>query len=226
MSVEAAELIGKIVPSVTTLLTFIPVVLAMQAIPGPDTMLVVSRGIGQGRRVAVWTAIGAVSAGIVQLPLLAAGIAALIQSSALAFLALRYAGAIFLVYLGLRLLFRPKASDLAPRVVDRTPSLRAFCEGLVANLVNPNVLMFMLAFLPQFVDPASGSVGRQMLVLGAIQKTTGLFVLGTTALFAGGLGDWLSGRPGSTTWRTRIAGGALLALGVGTALTGHARPPS
>jgi threonine/homoserine/homoserine lactone efflux protein len=218
-------LIGPIVPSLATLLTFIPVVLAMQAIPGPDTMLVVSRGIGQGRRVALWTAVGAVSAGIVQLPLLAAGIAALIQSSAFAFLALRYAGAAFLIYLGLRLLLRRKLPDLAAAVSDKTSSARAFTEGMMANLMNPNVLMFMLAFLPQFVDPASGSVGQQMLVLGAIQKSTGLFVLGGTALVAGGLGDWLARRPRSMIWQARIAGGALVALGVGAALTGHMRTP-
>jgi threonine/homoserine/homoserine lactone efflux protein len=211
------------VPTLTTILTFIPVVLAMQAIPGADTMLVVSRGLGQGRRVALWTAIGAVSAGVVQLPLLAAGVAALIQSSAVAFLVLRYAGALFLIYLGLRLLFRRTAPDLAPAASDNTSPLRAFSEGAAANLTNPNVLMFMLAFLPQFVDPASGSAGQQMLVLGAIQKATGLLVLGGTALLAGGLGDWLARRPRSMIWQRRIAGGALVALGVGMALTGHAR---
>jgi threonine/homoserine/homoserine lactone efflux protein len=208
-------------PTIATVLTFIPIVLAMQAIPGPDTMLIVSRGIGQGRRVAVWTAIGAVSAGIIQLPLLAAGVAALVQSSALAFHALQYVGAAFLVVLGLRLLFRREQTTL--NAADTTSSLRAFFEGMAANLTNPNVLVFMLAFLPQFVDPSLGSVGLQMLVLGCVQKTTGLFVLGGTAFLAGTLGDWLQQRHGALLWQTRLSGCALIMLGVGTVLAGNAR---
>jgi threonine/homoserine/homoserine lactone efflux protein len=164
-----------------------------------------------------------VSAGIIQLPLLAAGVAALVQSSPLAFQALQYCGAAFLVVLGLRLLFRRAQSTVASNATDTT-SRRAFFEGMAANLTNPNVLVFMLAFLPQFVDPARGSVGLQMLVLGAIQKTTGLFVLGGTALLAGGLGDWLRRRRGSP-WPTRISGCALIMLGIGTVLAGNARAP-
>jgi len=210
-------------PTLSTLLAFIPVVLAMQAVPGPDTLLVVSRGIGQGRRVATWTAIGAVMAGAVQLPLLAAGVAALVKSSPLMFMALRYAGAGVLVYLGLRLLLRRKEPALAGKPLAEVSSLRAFGEGLVSNLANPNVLVFMLAFLPQFVDPARGAVGTQMVVLGAIQKTTGLLVLGGTALLAGSVGDWLARHPRGMIWQRRAAGSALVALGIGTALGGNAR---
>jgi threonine/homoserine/homoserine lactone efflux protein len=131
-----------------------------------------------------------VSAGIVQLPLLAAGIAALVQSSPVAFQVMRYAGAAFLIVLGLRLLVQRPTSDGGAAKNLQTSSVRAFIEGMIANLTNPNVILFMLAFLPQFVEPASGSVGLQMLTLGAIQKATGLFVLGGTALLAGGIGNW------------------------------------
>jgi len=216
-------MIGYLVPTISTLLAFIPVVLAMQAVPGPDTLLVVSRGIAQGRRVAAWTAVGAVAAGAVQLPLLGAGVAALVRSSPLMFMALRYAGAGFLVYLGLRLLLRRNEPALAARLPAEVSSLRAFSEGLLSNLVNPNVLVFMLAFLPQFVDPAGGAVGMQMVVLGAIQKTTGLLVLGATALLAGGVGEWLARRPHAVVWQRRVAGSALVALGIGTVLGGNVR---
>jgi threonine/homoserine/homoserine lactone efflux protein len=186
-------------------------------------MLVVSRGIGQGRRIAVCTALGAVSAGIVQLPLLAAGVAALVQSSPMAFHVMRYAGAAFLVLLGLNLLFRGSRAGIDAVPDARTSSSRAFFEGMTANLTNPNVLVFMLAFLPQFVDPASGSPGLQMLILGAIQKMTGLFVLGGTAFFAGGIGGWIARRPGWLVWQNRFAGCALIALGIGAAVSGSAR---
>src|SRR4051794_9673874 len=195
----------------------------MQVVPGPDTMLVMSRGIGQGRRIAICTALGAVSAGVVQLPLLAAGIAALVQSSPIAFYAMRYAGAAFLIVLGLRLLLRGSGTQPGAVPRARISSLRAFFEGMGANLTNPNVFVFMLAFLPQFVDPTSGSVGLQMLVLGAIQKATGLLVLGGTALLAGGVGDWIAKRPRWILWQERLAGCALIALGIGAALSGSAR---
>jgi threonine/homoserine/homoserine lactone efflux protein len=195
----------------------------MQAIPGPDTMLVVSRGLGQGRRIAVWTAVGAVSAGIVQLPLLAAGVAALVESSPTAFYITRYAGAAFLVVLGLRLLLQQSATNDIAVGSAKTSSLRAFFEGMIANLTNPNVIVFMLAFLPQFVEPSTGSVGVQMLVLGAIQKATGLFVLGGTALLAGGVGDWIAKRPSWLLGQKRFAGCALIALGIGAALSGSVR---
>src|SRR5215217_1435721 len=181
-------------PDAATFMAFLAAVLAMQAVPGPDTMLVVSRGVGQGRVVAVATALGAVAAGLVQLPLLAGGVASLVRSSPLAFDLLRYAGAAFLVWLGLGLLLR--RGRVEPAAAPRTTARAAFDEGLVSNLTNPNVLVFMLAFLPQFVDPAKGSVMGQMLLFGAVQKLSGLLVLGGTAFAAGSVGDLIARRPG------------------------------
>lgn len=204
-----------------TLVTFLAAVLAMQAVPGPDTMLVVSRGVGQGRAVAVYTALGAVAAGLVQLPLLAMGVASLVRSSPIAFDALRYAGAAFLVYLGLKLLLRRRRPE--PGALAQTTGRAAFAEGMISNLTNPNVLVFMLAFLPQFVDPARGSVMGQMLLFGAVQKLTGLLVLGGTALAAGSVGDWLARRPSFVAWQERLAGAVMLALALRLVLSGDAR---
>jgi threonine/homoserine/homoserine lactone efflux protein len=206
-----------------TLLAFLPVVLAMQAVPGPDTMLVVGRGIGQGSRVALWTAIGAVSAGLVQLPLLAVGVASLVSSSPLAFEVLRHAGAIFLIWLGLRLLLGRNVRRTVSAPLRTISRRRAFGEGVVSNLANPNVLVFMLAFLPQFVDAERGTVAGQLLVLGGLQKLTGLIILGGTALVAGRLGDWLSRRTGYLIWQERFAGAVILGLGLRLLLTGDSR---
>jgi threonine/homoserine/homoserine lactone efflux protein len=211
-------------PTLPTILAFIPIVLVMQAVPGPDTLLVVSRGIGQGRRIAIWTAVGAVAAGFVQLPLLAAGVATLIRSSPAAFASLRYAGAAFLIYVGVRLIWgRTRQVQQLRRSPPVTSSRQAFWEGVVSNLANPNVLIFMIAFLPQFVDPSQGSVASQMLVLGAIQKATGLIVLGGTAVAAGQLGDWLARRHGWMVWQERFAGTVIMLLGI-RLLTADPRP--
>jgi threonine/homoserine/homoserine lactone efflux protein len=203
-------------PTTSTLLTFLPVVLAMQLVPGPDTMPVISRGVGQGRRIALMSVAGAVSTGLIQLPLLAIGVAALFTASPLAFETIRFAGAAFLLYTGGRLVLQTLSPARAQTSYQPTTfsSRRAFIEGFTISLLNPNVIVFMLALLPQFVDPSQGSVGMQMIVLGFVQKCSGLVVLGVTALAAGKAGDWIARHPRWTTWQTRFAGLVMMTLGL------------
>jgi threonine/homoserine/homoserine lactone efflux protein len=202
-------------PTASTLLTFLPVVLAMQLVPGPDTMLVISRGVGQGTRVALMSVIGAVSTGLIQLPLLAMGVAALFSASPLAFEVLRYAGAAFLLYAGGRLVVQTLSTTRPSSSSQPTfSSRRAFLEGFTISLLNPNVIVFMLALLPQFVDPGRGSVGTQLIFLGVVQKCSGLLVLGVTALVAGKGGDWITRHPSWMQWQARCAGLVMMVLGV------------
>ena len=93
-------------------------------------------------------------------------------------------------------------------------------EGLVANLTNPHPLVFMLAFLPQFVDPSRGPVAAQLLLLGATQKATGLAVLGAAALAPGAAGGWLARRPGLAVWQERFAGAVMVGLGLHLLVSG------
>jgi threonine/homoserine/homoserine lactone efflux protein len=213
-------------PDLATYLAFLAAVLVMQAAPGPDTILVVSRGVGQGRRTAFWTVLGmTLAAGAVQVPLLALGIASVVQSSPLAFEVLRWAGAAYLAWLGLRLLLAPGRPALLKAPSPSHPSaFAALREGLVANLTNPGPMVFMLAFLPQFVEPARGSVTAQLLVLGVTQKATGFAILGATALAAGAVGDWLSRRPRLAAWQRRLSGAVLIALGVRLLFAADPRP--
>ncbi|MBB3464619.1 LysE family translocator [Rhizobium sp. BK377] len=212
----------------STLIPFFLALLALQLSPGPDMLLVIGRGIGQGRRVAFLTAVGGtLAAGLIQLPLLALGIASIIQSSPLAFAILRWVGAAYLIWLGLKLLLKTRGT-LDP-TVERNPvsSWTALREGMVSNLTNPKVLVFMLAFLPQFVDPHNGwPVAAQLLILGGMQKLSGFVVLALVALGAGGLGNWLSRRPHLFVWQKRFTGLVMLGLGLRLALTGEARPVS
>jgi len=212
----------------STLIPFFLALLALQLSPGPDMLLVIGRGIGQGRLVAFLTAVGGtLAAGLIQLPLLALGVASIIQSSPLAFAILRWVGAAYLIWLGLKLLLKTRGT-LDP-TVERNPvsSWTALREGMVSNLTNPKVLVFMLAFLPQFVDPHNGwPVAAQLLILGGMQKLSGFVVLALVALGAGGLGNWLSRRPHLFVWQKRFTGLVMLGLGLRLALTGEARPVS
>ena len=186
----------------------------MQAVPGPDTVLVAARGMGQGLRVAFATVFGmTLLAGLVQLPLLALGVGEIARSHPAIFDAIRFAGAAYLVWLGLSYMFKSgSASEALPR--DAPSPRRAALQGMVINLLNPNPLIFMLAFLPQFVDPARGMVATQLLVLGATQKMTGFGVLGLVALASGRAGDRMAARHGIARWQARIAGAILVALGI------------
>ena len=216
-------------PDAATYAAFLGAVLAMQAVPGPETMLVLSRGLGGGRRLAFWTVVGmTLAAGAIQLPLLALGVASVVRSSPLAFELLRWTGAAYLVWLGAGLLLRRSAGAaaaqlgaIAPAAAAPLPSAwKAVRQGLIANLSNPQPLVFMLAFLPQFVDPSRGSVTAQLLLLGATQKATGFAVLGATAMASGAAGGWLARRPGLLAWQERFAGAVIVALGLRLLVSG------
>lgn len=210
----------------TTLAPFFLAVVALQISPGPDMLLILGRGIGQGRRVAFLTAVGAtLAAGLIQLPLLALGVASLIQSSPLAFDILRWAGAAYLIWLGIKLLLQSRGPLDAATLTAPISNLAALRGGLVSNLTNPKVVVFMLAFLPQFVDPNSGwPVTVQLLALGAMQKLSGFAILSLVAVSAGSIGNWLSGRPRLIVWQKRFTAAVMIGLGLRLALFGDARP--
>ncbi|MBA1157137.1 LysE family translocator [Microvirga mediterraneensis] len=212
-------------PDLSTFLTFYAAVLALQLAPGPDMVLLLSRGVGQGRRTAVLTAIGmTLLAGLIQLPLLALGVTSLIKASPLAFEMLRWAGAGYLVWLGAKLLigsFGPHS--LVRKAPQPVSDLAALRQGMINNLTNPKAMVFMLAFLPQFVDPGNGwPVTAQLLFLGGVQKLSGFFILGAVAVGTGTIGEWLARRPGLIAWQERCAGLIMVGLGLRLALSGDA----
>src|SRR4051812_34544538 len=163
-------------------IAFVGTVIVMQMPPGPDSMLVTARGIGQGRLVALFTVLGMTAgAGMVQLPLVALGVSSLVRASPFAFAMLQWLGAAYLVWIGLRLVFISRDMPVQ-KVVHEISLFVAARQGMVANLMNPWPTTFMVAFLPQFIDANGGSVGLQLLLLGATQKITGALVLGAYAL--------------------------------------------
>lgn len=211
-------------PELPTYLAFVGVLLAYQlGGVGPDMLLVVSRGVAQGRRMAISAALGCVAAGIVQVPLLALGLASLVMSSAVAYEVLRWLGAGYLVYVGLRLVLARRGKEgNAPPPAGLT-AWAAFWQGMVTNLSNPATLAFMLAVLPQFTHPSAGSITLQLFVLGITMKATGVLVLGSVALAAGTAGGWVARRPGFLAWQERVAGSLLIILGAHLLFAGGGR---
>jgi threonine/homoserine/homoserine lactone efflux protein len=204
-------------PEFATYVTFLIAVLGYQLSGiGPDMLLVISRGIGQGWKAALATAIGCVSAGFVQIPLLALGLASLVTSSPFLYRALQLTGAAYLIFVGAKFLLASRRSQKEAAVgpAADTGLVSAFRQGLICNLTNPTTLAFMLAILPQFVHPSEGPAALQFLIFGATMKATGLAILGGVALTSGAAGNWLARSRTFLAWQQRFAGTIMIGLGI------------
>ena len=200
-------------PETPVLITFLMAVVAIQISPGPDMMMVIARGIGQGRRVALTCVAGISAAALVQVPALALGVATVFEKSELAYAILKNIGAVYLIYLGIRFLLGSSNPGLSQESAVKS-ARAAFYQGFWGNLANPKSLVFLLAFLPQFVDPVRGNVATQLLVLGLIHKSVGLLVDGSVAIVSGSSGNWLRKHPGFAKWQERLVGTMLVGLGL------------
>ncbi len=187
--------------------------------PGPAVLYIVARSVDQGRLAGLVSVLSIEVGNLVHVVLAAVGLSALLLSSPLAFSVVKYLGAAYLLYLGVRKLLSP-AAHLSPAHVERQSLRRIFQQGVVVATFNPKTALFFLAFLPQFVDRAKSPPGLQMLLLG------GLFVLlavvsdSLYALLASTAGDWLKHHP---LWRLEryIVGSVYLGLGLTAALAGR-----
>jgi threonine/homoserine/homoserine lactone efflux protein len=204
-------------PDAATLLVFAAAATLIVLIPGPNHIYIAARSVSQGRGAGIASALGVETGTLVHIAAAAFGLSALIASSAAAFDVVRYAGAAYLVFLGVRALLRNGGHEAGTQ--DEATRSRAFAEGVVVNLLNPKVALFFLAFLPQFIDPANGSIVLQTLVLGLTMFAIGLAIDLLYALIAGALG----GRLRQRAVLDRVSGGIYIALGAVAALSGGRR---
>lgn len=209
-------------PEPTTLLLFAGAALALLVVPGPSVIYIVTRGIHQGRAAAIVSVLGVTTATLVHTIFAAAGLSAILASSALAFSIVKYAGSAYLIFLAVRTWFdrSDERLDLPRPVADLR---RVYLEGFLVNLLNPKTALFILALLPQFVDPTRGAAGVQILLLGGILAGLGLVSDGTYALASGSIGSWLRRRRSISGIQRRVSAGIYAALGIGTALVGERR---
>ena len=206
-------------PEPHTLLVFAAASIVLAVVPGPAVIYIVTRSVRHGRRAGLVSTAGVAAGNLVHVAAAAVGLSALLASSATAFNVVRYAGAAYLVFLGLRVLLGKEDDDQHERpAVGRR---RLFWEGAVVSALNPKTALFFLAFLPQFVDPAQGAVALQAFVLGSCFVALASVSDSGYALLAGTAGNRL--RRGRLL--ARMSGGVYLGLGAFAALAGE-RPAS
>ena len=212
-------------PDATTLALFVAATVALLVVPGPTVLYIVARTLEGGRRAGLASAVGAHLGTLVHVAAAAVGVSALVVSSATAFAAVKYAGAAYLVVLGLRRLLGRgvTAARDEPPAARSTRALLA--HGAVVNVLNPKTALFFLAFLPQFVDPAAGSVALQVITLGLVVVVLGLVSDGLYAVAAGWLAARLrrGGRRAERVGRF-VSGSVFLGLGAAAALGGERAP--
>lgn len=198
---------------------FVLASLALLVVPGPAVLYIVARSVSQGRMAGLASAAGVQVGASVHIVAAALGLSALLLSSALAFNAVKYLGAAYLIYLGARQWLTRGVEDEAATVRPE-PLRRIFTQGVVVNVLNPKTALFFFAFLPQFIDPAQGNVTAQVLLLGLLFVTLAVVNDGAYALLAGSLAHWL--RRSRRFWGAQriFAGAVYVGLGVTTALSG------
>jgi threonine/homoserine/homoserine lactone efflux protein len=202
----------------STLALFVLASLALAVVPGPAVLYIVAQSVDQGRFAGLVSALGIGTGGLVHVVAATIGLSSLLASSATAFTIVKYAGAAYLVVLGIRrLLTRDEADEELARP-SRTHR-RVFREGVVVNVLNPKTALFFLAFLPQFVDPGRGAATLQILLLGLIFVAIALCSDSVWALAAGTLGSWLKGSRWYLGVKRWVNGTVFVGLGLSTART-------
>ncbi len=204
-------------PDAHALLLFAGAGLLLNVTPGPDLLYILGRAISQGRQAGLVSALGIGAGCFFHVAAAALGLSALVLAVPVAYDAVRWAGALYLIWLGVKAL-RSRGTSLDVQAMEASSPRRIFMQGMVTNALNPKVALFFLAFLPQFADPKAGPLGPQFLLLGAIFTVNGTLVCLLFALFAARLGAWLKTRFSVTRLLDRATGGLFIALGLRLAL--------
>jgi threonine/homoserine/homoserine lactone efflux protein len=185
--------------------------------PGPAVLYIVARSVEQGRKAGFVSVLGIHLGTIVHITAAAVGLSALLVSSALAFAIVKYLGAAYLVWIGIRTFMARDPDPEAPRI-PAAPLRRVFRDGFVVNLFNPKTAIFFLAFLPQFVRPERGGLHWQILILGLTFMGLGMMSDGMFALAAGTAGDFLRRNRRFLRFQRWFAGTSFVGLGITAAL--------
>src|ERR687898_967434 len=210
-------------PDATTFALFVAAALALLLVPGPAVFYVVARSVEGGRITGLVSVLGVELGTLVHVVFAAAGLSAIVASSATAFSFVKLLGAAYLVWLGLQHILARESDAETPETGGETRLPRVFAQSVLVQVLNPKVALFFLAFLPQFVDPSRGAAWTQVMVLGATLALLGLFTDGLYALLGGTAGNWLrrKGENGSfRRLRRYVPGGVYIALGAATAVSG------
>ena len=201
---------------------FLGAALALSVSPGPDLIYVISRTIAQGTRVGLASAAGLWTGACVHVVAVSFGLSAILMASARAFTAVKYAGAAYLVCLGIGALrSRGIRFDLPGNGASRSTPGQAFRQGIMVDILNPKVALFFMAFLPQFVRPGHGTTSLQLLGLGALVIMVAIPVECLFVVAASRATRFFRGHPRASVWLDRLLGSILVTLGFRLALLEH-----
>ena len=205
-----------------TLISFGLASAALIAVPGPATLYIVTRSLDGGRQAGLASVLGISVGSMVHFVAAGLGLSAILMTSAAAFSAVKYAGAFYLIYLGIRKLRSNERLAIAS-VASRERLFAIFRQGVAVNILNPKAAIFFLAFLPQFLDPARGSIWQQLMPLCAIFVGIALIGDSTYSLIAGRMREWMVRHPLFVRRQKYVTGGTYIALGVAAATVSPAQ---
>ena len=214
---------NMVIPNATSIGVFCVAAVLLLLTPGPAVLYIVARSVEQGRVAGLVSVCGITSGTFVHIAAAALGLSALLASSALAFALVKYAGAAYLIYIGVKRILSRTDTPAARMELPRRTLSRLYRDGFIVNLLNPKTALFFLAFLPQFVDPARGAVASQIAFLGLLFTLMGLTSDALYALVAGTAGRWVKRNDHYLRWERYITGSVFIGLGVTAAFAGHGR---
>jgi threonine/homoserine/homoserine lactone efflux protein len=203
---------------IETIVVFLAASVALALAPGPDNIFVLTQSALNGRKAGLLVTIGLCTGLLVHTAAVSLGVAAIFQTSEFAFNVLKIVGAMYLLYLAWQA-FRSGAANLDENSGSSVSLRTLYFRGVIMNITNPKVAIFFLAFLPQFADPAKGSITIQMMMFGGLFIVATLLIFGTIAWTAGFLGDWLKNSAKAQVIMNRIAGTVFTGLALRLAFT-------
>ena len=206
-------------PKLETLMIFSAAAIAITLVPGPSMLYVASRSIVHGKTAGIWSAFGLATGLLIHTVSASLGLSAVFIHFPLAFLIVKYLGAIYLIYLGIQMLITRKSISQTPTTSPPLSSLRIYGQGIVTEVLNPKTALFFLSFLPQFIDPLQGTSAIQMMTLGFILVFTALVADLLIAITGGTLSKSVLARPLLQKVQNWIAGTVLIALGFRLAIS-------
>lgn len=201
----------------TTITLFFITCLALAATPGPDMMYVLARSIGQGRMAGIASLLGISTGFLIHIFAAAFGLSTFLRTSDTAFQVVKYAGAVYLIYLGIRTLLSGENVGSVSGFRKST-LVSIYRQGFITNVLNPKIPLFFLAFIPQFVNPSRGSVALQFIVLGLLLNLAGTIVQTLIVLLSTPIAAWIKKNPKFLKLQKQFTGGVFISLGAGLAL--------
>lgn len=210
-------------PEWSTISLFVVAASILVVMPGPNTFYIITRSVQQGLVAGCVSCLGVTVGTLIHVTTAALGVSALLLSSVLAFSIVKYLGAAYLIYLGIKTLLTQDKTPSGVEPIKEKSLGKTFYQGIVVNVLNPKTALFITAFLPQFVDEKLGSIATQIFFWGAVLVTIGTVSDLTYVLIAGRLGKWLRGSFSFQRIQRYFAGSVYIGLGVAAAFTGASK---